>query len=393
MAIQVNITSPGKLYFPSLGVSKRDVIAYYEAVSDAVLRQIRGRPIILKRYPNGIDSEFFYQKRAPSSRPNWVRTVTYRFPSGRSADEVVIDSLSALIWAVQIGNIELHAHPLREDDLEHPDELRIDLDPGPGVDFSDVRRVALEVRDVLDEQGLRGWPKTSGGRGLHVYARIERRWGFSDVRRAALAVAREVARRQPALATSQWRKHERHGVFLDYNQNARDRTMASAYSLRARQDARVSTPLAWHEVPTCNPAEFTIATVPERLATLGDPAAGIDDAAPGVLDSLLALADAQARDGERDAPWPPFHPKPRDESELRIVARAATEREAIEGLERWKKRHRKASKYLKPEDLLVDTMRGRYTTWTRIRVDLRNVPADLRPAPEDPDPDYDPASP
>jgi DNA ligase D-like protein (predicted polymerase) len=408
---EVVITNPDKVFFPQAGHTKLDLARYYAAVAEGALRGIAGRPIVLKRYVDGAEGEPFFQKRAPESRPAWVETVELRFPSGRTAREVVVRDAAQLLWIVNLGCIDLNPHPVRADDLEHPDELRIDLDPGPGVGWDDVRRVTLLVRDVLDERGLRGWPKTSGSRGMHVNVRLERRWSFEQVRRAALAVAREVERRAPAMATSKWWKEERRGVFLDYNQNARDRTVASAWSVRPTPDARVSMPLAWDEVAGCDPAAFTLATAPARLAGRGDAAAGIDEAA-GSLDGLLELSASQEAAGLGDAPWPPHYRKQRDEpprvapsrrkaagergggrraaQPLVTVARAAHRADALAGLERWKARHPGAAARLQPDDVLVDSMRGRSTTWTRIRVNLRHVPESERPAAEPPEPDYDP---
>jgi bifunctional non-homologous end joining protein LigD len=398
---EVAITNPGKIYFPDRGITKLDLVRYYEAVADGAIRGVSGRPMALKRYVDGIDAAPFFQKRAPASRPPWIETVELAFPSGRTAHEIVVRDAAQLAWVVNLGCVDLNPHPVRADDLDHPDELRIDLDPVPGVAWDDLRRVALVARDVLADHGLTGWQKTSGSRGIHVNVRIERRWAFSDVRRAALALAREVERRAPELATSRWWKEERHGVFLDYNQNAKDRTTASAYSVRPTQDARVSTPLNWDEVATVDPATFTIETVPARFTRIGDPAEGMDEAA-GVIDPLLELADRQAADGMDDAPWPPHYAKTADEpprvmpSRRRMtmplveIGRAATQAEALAGLERWKARHPEAWPHLAPDDILVDAMRGRFTTWTRIRVNLRNVPPELRPAQAALDPDYDP---
>src|SRR5213594_3146600 len=285
---EVAITNPDKVFFPRAGYTKIDLVKYYLSVADGALRGIAGRPIVLKRYVNGAESEPFFQKRAPDQHPDWIETVELRFPSGRTAREIVIRDAAQLLWIVNLGCIDLNPHPVRADDLDHPDELRVDLDPGPGVSFEDVRRVALVARDVLDEHGLRSWPKTSGSRGIHINVRLQRRWTFDQVRRAALALAREVEKRAPDLATSKWWKEERHGVFLDYNQNAKDRTVAGAYSVRPTPDARVSMPLEWDEVAGCDPAAFTLATATARLADQGDAAAGID-AAAGSLDSLLAL--------------------------------------------------------------------------------------------------------
>jgi bifunctional non-homologous end joining protein LigD len=411
---EVLITNPEKVFFPRAGHTKLDLARYYLAVAEGALRGIAGRPIVLKRYVDGAEGEPFFQKRAPEPRPAWIETVELRFPSGRTAREVVIRDAAQLLWIVNLGCIDLNPHPVRADDLEHPDELRVDLDPGPGVGWDSVRRVALLVRDVLAEHGLHGWPKTSGSRGIHVNVRIERRWSFDQVRRAALALAREVERRAPAEATSKWWKEERRGVFLDYNQNAKDRTVASAWSVRPTPDARVSTPLEWDEVPDCDPAAFTLTTAPARLAAHGDAAAGIDRAA-GSLDGLLALAAEQERAGLGDAPWPPHYRKGRDEpprvapsrrraderaghpgsgrrsrDPLVTVARAARAADALAGLERWKARHPAVAARLRPDDVLVDAMRGRSTTWTRVRVNLRHVPEGERPAPEPPASDYDP---
>src|SRR5213593_2735331 len=283
---EVLITNPDKVFFPKAGYTKLDLAKYYAAVADGALRSIAGRPIVLKRYVNGADDEPFFQKRAPEKHPDWIETVELKFPSGRSAREIVVNDPAQLLWIVNLGCIDLNPHPVRADDLDHPDELRVDLDPGPGVSFEDVRRVALGARDVLDEHGLRSWPKTSGSRGIHINVRLQRRWTFDQVRRAALALAREVEKRAPDLATSKWWKEERHGVFLDYNQNAKDRTVASAWSVRPTPDARVSMPLEWDEVAACEPAAFTLKTAPLRFAEQGDAAAGID-AAAGSLDKLL----------------------------------------------------------------------------------------------------------
>jgi DNA ligase D-like protein (predicted polymerase) len=396
---EVPISNPDKVFFPHAGYTKLDLARYYAAVAEAALRAIAGRPIVLKRYVDGAEAEPFFQKRAPEQRPPWIETVELRFPSGRTAREIVVRDAAQLLWIVNLGCIDLNPHPVRADDLEHPDELRVDLDPGPGVGWDDVRRVTLLVRDVLDEHGLRGWPKTSGSRGMHVNVRLERRWGFDDVRRAALALAREVERRAPERASSKWWKEERRGVFIDYNQNAKDRTVASAWSVRPTPDARVSMPLGWDEVAGCDPAAFTLATAPARLADRGDAAGGID-AAAGSLDGLLALAAAQEAAGLADAPWPPHYRKQRGEpprvapsrraQPLITVAKAAHRPEALAGLEAWKARHPAAAARLEPDDVLVDAMRGRSTTWTRIRVNLRHVPEAERPPAEPPSPDYDP---
>ena len=305
---EVSISSPDKVLFPVPGYTKMDLIEYYINVGSGALRGAGGRPNVMKRYPKGIEEDYFFQKRAPKSRPSWIEVVTLRFPSGRTAQEVVPRDAAALVWMAHLGCLELHPHPVRAEDLERPDELRVDLDPVPGVEWPQVRRVAHVVEEVLREHGLAGWPKTSGRRGMHVLVRIERRWGFDDVRRAALALARDVERRSPKLATSAWWKEERHGVFVDYNQNAKDRTVSSAYSVRATEDARVSAPLTWEEVDDCDPADFTLATMPARFGELGDRHAGIDEAA-GSIEPLLELAARQEAEGQGDAPWPPHYKK------------------------------------------------------------------------------------
>src|SRR5687768_15097864 len=362
---EVVITNPDKVFFPSAGHTKLDLAKYYAAVADGALRGIAARPIVLKRYVNGADSEPFFQKRAPENHPDWVETVELRFPSGRTAREIVVRDAAQLLWIVNLGCIDLNPHPVRADDLEHPDELRVDLDPGPGVSWDDVRSVALIVRDVLDDHGLRGWPKTSGSRGMHVNVRIERRWTFDQVRRAALAIAREVERRAPGQATSKWWKEERHGVFLDYNQNAKDRTVASAWSVRPTPDARVSMPLTWDEVPGVDPAAFTLVTAPARFAERGDASEGIDEAA-GSLEKLLGLSAEQEAAGLGDAPWPPNYKKMSDEpprvapsrrkgagtgrrqstQPLITVSKAQHKEDALAGLERWKSRHPAAAAHL-----------------------------------------------
>ncbi|HEX2386457.1 MAG TPA: DNA polymerase domain-containing protein, partial [Candidatus Binatia bacterium] len=389
-------------------LSKLDLVRYYLSVAPGALGGIRDRPFVLKRFVDGADGQPFYQKRAPAQRPPWLRTVTLSFPSGRTAEEVVVDDAAGLAWIVNLGCIELHPHPVRAGDLDHPDELRVDLDPNPGVKWDDVRRVALEVKAFLEEMGLRGWPKTSGSRGMHVNVRIQPRWSFVEVRRAALALSRAIERRAPKLASSKWWKEERHGVFLDYNQNAKDRTTCSAYSVRPLPDARVSTPLHWHEVAECDPADFTVFTVPRRLAELGDPHAGMDDA-PGSLERLLELAAEDEAAGLGDAPWPPHFRKmegeaprvapsraraaarkPRTKAPLLVIANSPDREAARAGLERWKNKHAEAAALLAADDVLVDSMRGRSSTWTRIRVNLRNVPEGLRPPQETPEPDDDP---
>ena len=398
----VSISNPDKVLFPDRGHTKLDLVRYYLAVADGALRAAGGRPNMLVRYPNGVDGEYFYQKRAPASRPPWIEVVTLRFPSGREADEVVPQSAASLAWMANLACLELHPHPVRADDLDHPDELRVDLDPVPGVSWSQVRDVARVVRATLDDLQLIGWPKTSGSRGMHVYVRIERRWSFDQVRRAALALAREVERRAPAIATSKWWKEERHGVFLDYNQNAKDRTIAAAYSVRPKPDARVSAPLAWDEIDDCDPADFTLATMPARFAAVGDRHAGIDRH-PGSIDGLLELSARHERDGLGDAPWPPHYRKQKGEPArvqpsrkrtskhpLIEIGRARDKADVLAGLERWKTRHQEAAAHLQPADVLVDSMRGRFRTWTRVRVNLQHVPIDLRPPQEPLDPDAEP---
>ena len=305
---QVAISNPSKIYFPEAGITKIELVRYYLAVAEGALRGSGGRPNVLVRYADGIHGEFFYQKRAPAARPDWIEVVALRFPSGRSAEEVVPRDAAALAWMANLGCLELHPHPVRAEDLDHPDELRIDLDPVPGIKWSQLQKVARVVREVLADFDLVGWPKTSGSRGIHVNARIHRRWTFTEVRRAALAFAREVERRAPALATSKWWKEERHGVFLDYNQNAKDRTVAGAYSVRPKPDARVSAPVTWEELFECAPEEFTLRTMPDRFAKLGDLHAGIDES-PCSLEALLELSKRQEADGLGDAPWPPHYAK------------------------------------------------------------------------------------
>jgi DNA ligase D-like protein (predicted polymerase) len=475
---RVAISNPDKVFFAGPGYTKRDLVAYYLAVADGALRGAGGRPMALKRYVNGADGEFFFQKRAPESRPEWVRTVEISFPSGRTADEVVVEDAAGLAWVANLGCLDLNPHAVRADDLDHPDELRVDLDPVPGVPWDDIRRVALVAREVLADHELVGWPKTSGSRGIHVNVRIEQRWSFDQVRRAALALAREVERRAPEIASSKWWKEERHGVFIDYNQNAKDRTVASAYSVRPVPDARVSAPVTWDELPLCELGDFTLATVPARFRKIGDPAAGMDEAV-GSLDGLLELSARQAKAGQGDAPWPPNYAKAPGEpprvapsrARARVpgeplepararrataddnasgkprpparagapgepprvapsrarrapgeppkratppsppaspapsptgrrastkplveIARAATKEEALTAFERWKARHVAIIPQLEPADLLVDSMRGRFTLWYRIRVNLEHVPVEERPPQEPLDADYDPWS-
>jgi DNA ligase D-like protein (predicted polymerase) len=451
---EVTVSNPAKVYFPETGHTKLDLVTYYLAVADGALRGAGGRPMALKRFVDGAAGQPFFQKRAPDNRPPWIRTATLTFPSGRTADEIVVDDAAGLAWVVNLGCIDLNPHPVRAEDLDHPDELRVDLDPVPGVPWSDIREVALATREALEAVGLVGWPKTSGSRGIHINVRIEPRWTFPEVRRAALALARDVESRVPQLATSKWWKEERHGVFLDYNQNAKDRTVASAYSIRPLPDARVSTPLAWDEVPTVEAEAFTIDTVPARYAAIGDPGAGIDDAV-GSLEALLELSQRHEGEGLGDAPWPPNYAKQAGEPprvqpsrqrratpdydagrgegggpppEVARARRAAVEKgdpnaglptewagsrptptgrrktsipvveiaraehkdDALAGLERWKARHPGAAKALEPADVLVDSMRGRSTTWTRIRVNLTHVPEGDRPTQEPLEVDYDP---
>jgi bifunctional non-homologous end joining protein LigD len=443
----VSVSNPGKVFFPRTGHTKLDLVRYYLAVADGALRGVSGRPMALKRFVNGAEAEPFFQKRAPSSRPDWIATAELRFPSGRTADEVVLYDAAGLVWVTNLGCIDLNPHPVLAADLDHPDELRVDLDPVPGVEWPQIVAVALVARSVLSDFGLTGWAKTSGSRGMHIYARISPDWAFTDVRRCAVAVAREIERRAPDLATSKWWKEERHGVFVDYNQNAKDRTVASAYSVRPLPDARVSTPLTWDEVPGCDPSLFTIDTVPARFASVGDPWEGIDDAV-GSLSALLELAAADEAAGLPDAPWPPNYEKQAGEAPrvqpskrrasggkaadsaadasdatdstgstgstgssadgagggvapsptgrrkstkpLIEIARASTKAEALEGLERWKARHPDVWPLLEPHDVLTDSMRGRSSTWTRIRLNLEHVPADQRPAQEPLEVDYDP---
>jgi DNA ligase D-like protein (predicted polymerase) len=389
---EVTVSNPDKVLFPKPRHTKLDLVRYYLAVAEGALRGAGNRPNVLVRYPNGVKGEFFFQKRAPESRPPWIEVVTLRFPSGRTAEEVVPRDAAALAWMANLACLELHPHPVTTDDLDHPNELRVDLDPVPGVKWAQVRDVAGVVRATLADFGLTGWPKTSGSRGIHIIVRIAPRWEFDDVRRAALALAREVERRAPQLATSKWWKEERHGVFLDYNQNAKDRTVASAYSVRPLPDARVSAPLTWDEVADCDPEDFTLATMPARFAKLGDRHAGIDSVKPGSLDALLDRSAKDETEGLADAPWPPHfrkqpgEPKRVQPSKARAakhplieIGRSRLKKEALAGLKRWKSRHEKVAGYLKPEDVLVDSMRGRFTTWTRIRVNLQHVPPKLRP--------------
>jgi bifunctional non-homologous end joining protein LigD len=416
---EVQVTHPSKPYFTKqVKLTKLDIVQYYVSVAEGALAPIRDRPIVLKRFVNGAEAQPFYQKRAPDKRPSYLRTVTLSFPSGRTAEEIVVDDVAGLAWVVNLGCLELHPHPVRSGDLEHPDELRVDLDPGPGVAWDDVRKVALEVKNLLEELGLRGWPKTSGSRGIHINVRIEPRWTFSQVRQAALAFSRESERRAPSIATSKWWKEERHGVFLDYNQNAKDRTTCSAYSVRPLPDARVSTPLEWDEVATVEPADFTVFTVPKRFQERGNPHAEMN-ASVGSLEALLEFAARDEASGLPDAPWPPHYQKmdgeaprvapsrakgagagaakkspakqaPRTKMPLIVVANSPDKNAALAGLERWKARHAEAAAHVQIDDVLIDGMRGSSSVWTRIRVNLRRVPEELRPPQETPDPDDDP---
>jgi bifunctional non-homologous end joining protein LigD len=408
---EIAVSNPGKLLFPEAGLTKLDLVRYYLAVAPGALRGAGGRPNVMVRYPNGIGGEFFFQKRAPANRPDWLEAATIQFPSGNVAEEVVPREAAALAWMANLGCIELHPHPVRAEDLDHPDELRVDLDPVPGVGWKQIREVADVAHAVLEDHGLVGWPKTSGSRGIHVIVRIEQRWSFDQVRRAALALAREVERRAPQLATSKWWKEERHGVFVDYNQNAKDRTVASAYSVRPKTDARVSAPVTWAELQSCDPADFTMRTMPARFAAIGDPHEGIDRQA-GSIDRLLELSAQQEASGEGDAPWPPHYRKaageprrappsvaakaaaPATRAGKRVpkmplieIGRAVTEQEVHAGLERWKQRHPEVAPLLQPADVLVDRMRGKSSLWYRIRINLQNVPAKKWPPQEPLDPD------
>ncbi len=412
--IEVSITNPEKVFFPRLGLTKLDLVRYYESVADGALRGVMRRPMVLKRFVNGAEQEPFFQKRAPANLPPWIDTARVRFPSGRFADFVVADEPADMLWAINLGCIDLNPWPVRADDVEHPDELRIDLDPTPEATFADVKQTALLIKQTLEDFGYRAFAKTSGSRGIHIYVRIEPKWEFGVLRRAGLALAREVERRAPELVTTKWWKEERHGVFIDYNQNARDRTVASAYSVRPTPDARVSAPFDWDELPGIELGDFTVATMPERFAKRGDLMAGIDDEAYS-LDPLIELSRQQDEDGLGDAPWPPQFPKATGEPKrvqpsrarqetvakaktgrrrsihpLITVAKAEHKDDALAGLARWNVRHPEAAALLGPSDVLVDSMRGLSSTWTRIRVNLRNVPEAQRRAEAAPDPDYDP---
>ena len=449
----VAVSNPDKVYFPQAGITKLELVQYYLAVADGALRGVARRPQILKRFVHGAEGEPFYQKRAPVKRPAWLDVATFRFPSGRHADELVVNDAAQLVYVVNLGCIDLNPHAVRSEDMDRPDELRIDLDPVPGVAWPQIVQVAQVARGVLEDHGLTGWVKTSGSRGAHIWARIRPAWSFAEVRRAALAFAREVERRAPQLATSRWWKEERHGVFVDYNQNARDRTTASAYSVRPTPDARVSMPLPWDEFFTASPLEFTLRTVPAMFAARGDAHAGIDDA-PGSIAALLELAARQAADGHIDAPLPPYFPKgadeptraapsrrrergrerghervherahdsvhddhervhesahddherggahesvmsapatgaPREKLPVITIAKAKRKVEALEGLARWKAKYPDVVARLAPEHVLIDANRGRSSAWYRVRINLKNIPAAERPPVEEPDPNYD----
>jgi len=382
---EVTVTNPDRVVFADGGHTKLDLVRYYLAVAEGALLGVSGRPMILKRFVKGIDQEAFFQKRAPKKRPEWLETVTLSYASGTSVDEVVVRDAAGLAWVVNLGCIDLNPHPVLAEDLDRPDELRIDLDPVPGIDWQQIIDVAYVAKDVLEDHGLSAWPKTSGSRGFHVYTRIDPSWAYRDVRLAAQAVAREVENRAPEIATSRWWKEERDGVFVDFNQNAKDRTIASAYSVRARPDARVSTPLTWDEVADCRPEDYTLPTVLERFATIGDPWEAMTDAS-GSLQPLLDLAE---RLGPAEKP-PKGVGRRQQTMPLIEIARAKTKDEAMAGLDRWKQRHSAVVSHLEPADILVDGMRGRSSIWYRIRVNLRHVPEAERPAQEPLEVDYDP---
>ncbi len=385
----VRISSPDKVVFPGPGLTKLDVVTYYLAVAEGALRGAGGRPMVLKRFVKGIDQEAFFQKRVPENHPGFIDTATLQYARGTSAEEAVIRDAAGLAWVVNLGCLDLNPHPIRAEDLDHPDELRIDLDPMPGVDWAQIVDVAMVAREVLDDVGLVGWPKTSGSRGLHILVRIAPHWDYTQVRLAAETLAREVENRAPGLATARWWKEERgESVFVDFNQNAKDRTVASAYSIRPLPDARVSTPMDWAEVGVRRPEEFTVSTVLERFADIGDPHRGIDDAV-GTLDGLLALAQEL---GPAEKPPRAGGPDGRRQSTMPLieVARTKTKPEALEALEQWKARHPSVFPLLHPADVMVDGMRGSSSLWYRVRVNLQHVPEAERPAQEALIADYDP---
>jgi DNA ligase D-like protein (predicted polymerase) len=389
---QVPITNPEKVVFPDIGVTKMDLMLYYGDVADGALRGVRDRPMMLKRFVKGITEEAVFQKRAPEKRPDFVDVAELKYASGTSAKEAVIHDAAGLAWAVNMGCVDLNPHPVRADDLAHPDELRVDLDPMPGVQWRQIVDVALVAREVLEDHGLTAWPKTSGSRGFHIYARIQRQWPFKFVRLAAQTIAREVERRAPELATARWWKEEREGVFVDFNQNAFDRTVASAYSVRATPDARVSTPLFWDEVAGCKPESFTIATVPKRFEDLGDPWEGIDDHA-GTLDALLDLADrlGPAEKAPKGARGSSGNVRRRiSKMPLIEIARTKTKDEAMAALDQWRERYSSVAEKLQPADILIDGMRGPSSIWYRIRINLQHVPEDQRPPQEPLLADYNP---
>jgi bifunctional non-homologous end joining protein LigD len=386
---EVRISSPDKVVFPEPGLTKLDLVRYYLTVADGALRGAGGRPMVLKRFPKGIGAEPFFQKRVPENHPDFIGTATLHYASGTSAEEAVIRDAAGLAWVVNLGCLDLNPHPVRAEDLEHPDELRVDLDPMPGVDWAQIVDVAYVAREVLDDVGLVGWPKTSGSRGLHILVRIAPRWSYRDVRLAAETLAREIENRAPGLATARWWKEERgESVFVDFNQNAKDRTVASAYSIRPLPDARVSTPLTWDEVTSTRPEQFTVPTVLERFTAMGDPHAGIDDAV-GTLDRLIALA---AELGPAEKPPRGGDGLGRRQSVMPLieVARTKTKPEALAALEEWKARHPDLVSTLHPADILVDGMRGSSSLWYRVRVNLQHVPDKERPAQEELIADYDP---
>ncbi len=390
---EVAVSNPDKVYFPKAGITKLEIARYYLAVAEGALRGVARRPMILKRYVNGVEAEPFFQKRVPAKRPPWLDTATFTFPSGRSAEELVVNNRAQLVYALNLGCVDLNPHAVRAEHMEHPDELRIDLDPVPGVEWPQIVATANVAREVLADLGLIGWPKTSGSRGAHVWVRIAPEWPFATVRRAAQALAREIARRAPSIATAKWWKEQRHGVFVDYNQNARDRTTASAYSVRATPDARVSMPLSWDDFTSCDPAAYTLRTVPAIYTTRGDAHAGIDDAV-GRIEPLLELADRDDEAGEPDGPGGVSKAKAKAKAKraklpVITIAQAKHKADALAGLERWKARYPAIVSRLAPEHVIVDTNRGRATAWYRVRINLVNVPESERPPPEPPDPDYD----